>query len=181
MSIKANKINPSFWIFSLGILVLYSCSSKKEIHSSNPKKEENKNYYAKKYAQLLGVDEKEIKNKKLYSFIDSWYGTPYLYGGNNKAGVDCSGFTKNLHEEVFQKKIPRTAESQQKECENISKNQLEEGDLIFFKIESKKISHVGVYLQNHKFIHASTKKGVVISDLNQEYYKKYFYSAGRPR
>ena len=64
------------------------------------------------------------------------------------------------------------------QCSAISKDKLKEGDLVFFKIDSKEISHVGIYLQNNKFIHATTKAGVMIDDLNEEYYRKYFKGGG---
>ena len=128
---------------------------------------------------LLGVSEKEITNTKLYSFIDSWYGAPYKYGGKTKSGIDCSNFTSALYKEAFDKTIIGTSSSLMEQCIIVSKKDLTEGDLIFFKIESNEISHVGVYLQNNKFVHATTKKGVMIDDMNEDYYKKYFYKAGR--
>ena len=61
----------------------------------------------------------------------------------------------------------------------IEKNELIEGDILFFKIKKGQISHVGVYLGNNKFAHASVQSGVIISDLNEDYYKKYFFKGGR--
>ncbi|MGZ6519803.1 MAG: C40 family peptidase, partial [Bacteroidia bacterium] len=65
------------------------------------------------------------------------------------------------------------------QCKVVSKNNLEEGDLVFFKIDGDNISHIGVYLQNNKFVHATTKKGVMVDDLDEDYYKKYYYKGGR--
>ena len=67
------------------------------------------------------------------------------------------------------------------QCKHISKQELQEGDLVFFRIDSKDISHVGIYLQNNKFVHATTKAGVMIDDLDEEYYKKYFISGGKTK
>ena len=133
----------------------------------------------KKYSSLLDVSEKEITNTKLYSFIDDWYGVSYKYGGKNKNGIDCSGFASVLYKEVFGKEISGTTASICKQCVKISKEKLREGDLVFFKIESNEISHMGVYLKNNKFVHATTKAGVVIDDMNEEYYSNYFETAGR--
>jgi lipoprotein Spr len=132
-----------------------------------------------KYSSLLGVEEKQISDVRLYRFIDEWYGTPYKYAGKTKSGVDCSGFSSALYREVYGKNISGSASGIYEQCRVISQGKLHEGDLVFFKIESGKVSHVGVYLQNNKFVHASTKKGVVISDLDEPYYKKYFYKGGR--
>ena len=104
---------------------------------------------------------------------------PYKYGGKNKQGIDCSAFTLELLKEVYNKDLTGTSSSISNGCKVISKNNLLEGDLVFFKIESDNISHIGVYLQNNKFVHASTKKGVMIDDLDEPYYKKYFFKGGR--
>ena len=158
---------------TLILLVLFSCGVKRSTTNNSSSS------IKKKYSQLLGVSEKEISNKKLYSFIDDWYGVPYKYGGKSKSGVDCSDFVSILYKNVFGKEISGSSASMSKQCKTISKDELKEGDLVFFKIDSKEISHIGIYLQNNKFIHATTKAGVMIDDLSEEYYKKYFESAGR--
>ena len=133
----------------------------------------------RKYSKILQISKEDIINIKLYAFIDEWYGTPYKYGGKNKKGLDCSGFTSLLCKEVFGKEVSGSSASIFNHCRPVSKKELQEGDLVFFKIDSKVVSHVGVYLQNNKFVHATTKAGVMINDLNEEYYKKYFEGAGR--
>jgi len=132
-----------------------------------------------KYASLLDVSKRDITNSKLYNFIDSWYGTPYKYAGRTKSGVDCSDFTVLLFKHVYDITLAGNVGSIYKLCTPIKASELREGDLVFFKINKKSLSHVGVYLQNHKFVHASVHSGVVIDDLKEDYYKKYFYKAGR--
>lgn len=132
-----------------------------------------------KYSKLLGVSKEKISNRTLYTFIDEWYGIPYQYGGKNKKGIDCSGFANILYKEVLGKEISGSAYAIYQQCVPVTKEDLCEGDLVFFKIDSKEISHVGIYLQNNKFVHASTKSGVVINDLDKEYYRKYFFGGGR--
>jgi hypothetical protein len=133
----------------------------------------------KNVASILGVDEKEIRHEKLYEFVTDWYGVPYKYGGCSKTGTDCSCLTINLYSMVYKKQLPRSADDMAKACDKVSERKSDEGDLVFFKINSKTVSHVGVILKNNKFVHASTSKGVLISDLNEAYYKKYFYCYGR--
>jgi len=139
----------------------------------------NSSSLKKKYAEKLGVSESDIKNTNLYQFINEWYGVPYKYAGKDKNGIDCSGLTSTLYAKVYAKKISPSTKALIDEVKKIKESDLKEGDLVFFNIGTSHPSHVGVYLQNHKFVHASSKKGVMISDLNESYFKKYFYSAGR--
>ena len=155
-----------------------SCRQKKEL-AKNSGKDEVKHGNNSSFKESLGISDREIRENKLYKFVNDWYGTAYKYGGCTKAGVDCSCFTSNLYESVYGRKVARIAGDIQKECDKVNVEKLREGDLVFFIINGKNISHVGVYLKENKFVHASTSKGVIISDLNETYYKKYFHSAGR--
>lgn len=183
-------------VFIIAVLLLFisSCTVNKKIakshKSTSAKKEgliENKNQLSskdialkEKYAQLLGVDEKNIENLKLYYFIDDWMGVPYKYGGKDKNGIDCSGFTGLLYKEVYNKNISGPTSKLIELTNIIPESELKEGDMVFFQIEKKgKVSHVGVYLQNNKFVHATTKKGVMINDLSETYYKQHYFKSGR--
>ena len=160
-------------------LLLWGCKTQKNISKENRSTAFESIKIKDKYAGLLGVSEKQISNIKLYSFIDEWYGVPYKYAGKSKTGIDCSGFTSVLYQRVYNKELNGTSISIYNQCEPLSKNNLKEGDLVFFKIDGDKISHIGVHLQNNKFVHASTKKGVIINDLNEAYYKNCYYKGGR--
>jgi len=137
------------------------------------------NYIVDKYAKILEAPKSDIKNVKLYSFIDEWYGSKYKYGGLSKSGVDCSGFCNVLYSQVYDKQIQRTTSQLSKKINKTSKNNLKEGDLVFFNISKKKNSHVGVYLRNNRFVHASSSKGVIISSLDNPYYKKTYNKGGK--
>ncbi|WP_448888330.1 C40 family peptidase [Daejeonella sp.] len=131
-----------------------------------------------RYASLLNVKEKDLTNEKLYRFIDSWIGVPHRAGGMDRKGVDCSGFTTILEKEIYDRTVPRTAKSMAESVKRKYEEDLKEGDLVFFDFAGQKFSHVGVYLHNNKFVHASTSKGVIISDLKDPWYYKYFSRAG---
>jgi murein DD-endopeptidase / murein LD-carboxypeptidase len=115
----------------------------------------------------------------LYYKVYEWIGTNYRYAGNTKNGIDCSGFAAEMYKHVYCRELLGSAASIWTTTEKISKSELKEGDLVFFKIKKGRISHIGVYLGNNKFAHASTKLGVIISDLDEAYYKKYYFSGGR--
>ena len=135
-----------------------------------------------KYADMLGVEKKEISNYALYSFIDEWYGTAYHMGGQDKSGIDCSGFAKKLYETVFGIDLAHSSIEQYSSCQHLKKGCVyDEGDLVFFKINGRGVSHVGVYLMNDYFVHASTSQGVMISNLKEEYWQKHFMGAGKAR
>jgi lipoprotein Spr len=125
------------------------------------------------------IREGKNRNKSLYTFIEEWYGTPYRFGGTGKNGIDCSAFTRQLYGEVYNMGLLRTSIEQFSNTLFIPKEELKEGDLVFFKIHSKRISHVGVYLYDGKFVHASVSQGVVISDLSDTYWVRYYAGAGR--
>jgi lipoprotein Spr len=131
-----------------------------------------------KYAVILNTTAEEVRNTKMFEFIDDWYGTPYRLGGTTKKGVDCSAFSQFLFASVYGFSIPRTAREQYKFTDRISRTQLKEGDLLFFNTRGG-ISHVGIYLQNNKFVHASTSGGVMISDVFEEYWARKFVGVGR--
>ena len=131
-----------------------------------------------KYAMLMDQEVESIANFSLYSFIDEWWGTHYQYGGSDRSGIDCSAFTGKLLSSVYTLTVPRTAREQFNLCEKIPAENLVEGDLVFFNTRGG-ISHVGLYLGNNYFVHASVSNGVTISSLTDEYYSKKFISGGR--
>lgn len=133
-----------------------------------------------KYASLMNVLPQAISNMSLYNFIDEWYGVRYRLGGVDKNGIDCSAFVQRLYENVFGMNLVRTAFEQFNTCKLIwDSASLKEGDLVFFRIHSRRISHVGIYLMNNFFVHASSSRGVMISYLGDDYWQRYFAGAGR--
>ena len=131
-----------------------------------------------KFGQVLNIEVEKLTNDSLYQFIEKWLGTPYHFGGTSNRGIDCSGFTGMLHRTVFKSVLPRMAKDQYGASKKIERSEMKEGDLVFFNTRGG-VSHVGVYLHNGYFVHASTKNGVVINSLNEGYYKQRFIGAGR--
>ncbi len=131
-----------------------------------------------KYAQLLDVEVESITNHSLFVAIEKWWGTRYRYGGATEKGIDCSAYASTLAHQVFGLVLPRTAREQYANCIKLEKEQLLEGDLVFFNTRGG-ISHVGMYVGNGYFTHASTSIGVTISSLSETYWSKKFVGGGR--
>ena len=134
-----------------------------------------------KYANLLGVAPTDLTNALLLSQMEKWFGTQYCFGGSTDSCIDCSSFTQVILRDVFNVKIPRNSQQQFDASTKIEVENLKEGDLVFFNTVSASmiITHVGVYVCNNKFVHASTSKGVTINDLSEKYFAKAYRGAGR--
>ena len=124
------------------------------------------------------IDANYKGNSKIVKTAKEYLNTPYVFGGATPKGFDCSGFVMY----IFQKNniiLPRTADTQYKAGQKVDKSQLKEGDLVFFTTYEPGASHVGIYYGNNKFIHASTSKGVIVTDLNGPYWKERYLGARR--
>lgn len=121
-------------------------------------------------------------NKKLYKELKRWLGTPYVYAAHTCGeGTDCSGMVMEVYQAVYGIKVHRnTAKMLEQNCRVIDLDDLREGDLVFFCTNSDgRVSHVGIYLKDNKFVHASSSRGVAVDDLRQNYYATHFHAAAR--
>ncbi len=107
--------------------------------------------------------------------------TPYRYGGTTEKGLDCSAFTGAVYKNSLQINLPRSSADQYGVGEKVrDQDDLQFGDLVFFKTRRRaRVSHVGIYLGERLFAHASTSKGVIVSSLDETYYKKRYVGARR--
>lgn len=131
-------------------------------------------------SKKLGINDLDLNYINFYREVAGWLGTRYRMGSMNTKGVDCSGFTKIIYNKVFEIDLPRTSIDMSNTVkETLKIDELLPGDLVFFATRGKKhINHVGMYLGEGHFIHASIK-GVKVSDLTDGYYKKTWRKAGR--
>ena len=116
--------------------------------------------------------------KKLYEHYNQWRGVKYKEGGMSKKGVDCSGYVHLTYKNKLNKKIPRSTELLSKSGKRIDTRYMKPGDLVFFKT-GWKARHVGIYIKDGKFMHASSSRGVMISKLNNPYWSDAFWMARR--
>lgn len=111
---------------------------------------------------------------------DSWIGTPYAWGGNDRKGVDCSGFVTQVFLRSLDISLPRTSQQQMEYCRPVDRKDLLPGDLVFFTVRGgDRVGHVGIYIGNGQMVHASSSKGVVITPLDNPYFVANYFSSGR--
>lgn len=119
-----------------------------------------------------------VDNTSLEAYFNAWQGTRYQLGGSTHQGLDCSAFVKNTYREVYRLELPRATKQQAKMGVSVRKSNLQRGDLVFFKT-GWRLRHVGIYTKNGRFIHASTRRGVIESSLNERYWDKHYWKARR--
>lgn len=118
------------------------------------------------------------RESNLLAFHSQWRGTPYRLGGLSKKGLDCSGMVYLAYKDIVGQYLPRTVLGQKILGEEINRHELKIGDLVFFKVNPR-VQHVGIYVGDNNFLHASTKKGVKISSLNNVYWAPRYWMAKR--
>lgn len=122
-------------------------------------------------ADRLGMDIGPRDNHALYLEAARWIGTPYRSGGQSLRGTDCSGFVRQVCQKVYGIELPRSTTEQVEEGKRVRRHKLREGDLVFFHGRKRRqASHVGIYLKDGKFVHASTSRGVMVSRLDEDYW-----------
>lgn len=116
--------------------------------------------------------------QQLRASVKEWHGTPYALGGSSTRGIDCSAFVQRLYRDVLGVPVPRTTEEQVRTGRSIPADEAQAGDLVFFRPERKQ-RHVGVYLGDGEFAHASTSQGVMISDFHDAYWQDIYWMTRR--
>ncbi len=168
-------------IFILLIILATSCGTQKNQGTLYDPKEVA-HLSNKLRIELSNMNKDDDKNMSLYAETSLWLGVPYRYGGLSRRGLDCSGFTYLIYQKVYGKTIPRsTSDLSKMKMHTVSKRNLHAGDLVFFATSKtkNKISHVGIYLKDGCFIHASTSRGVIVSHLDEDYYSRTWCKGGR--
>ncbi len=132
-----------------------------------------------KFYKSKDIDIVKADNPDLYFEIFEWLNSPYSWGGRSKKGTDCAGFVNSLLNKLYARKFGGSAYALYDKCDTVSSGDIHEGDLLFFNISGRHLAHVAIYLQNGKFAHAASHGGVIVSSLEEKYYKRWFYRAGR--
>lgn len=126
-----------------------------------------------------GASNLRSRGEALADFALRLRGSPYRYGGATIDGFDCSGLVFYAHR-ALGLTVPRTSRDQADQSTSVKAKKLRPGDLVFFKIDSRRVNHVGIYVGDHRFVHAPGKgKPVTTSSLDDAFYAQRFFSAGR--
>jgi lipoprotein Spr len=189
------RINILLLLF-IAALSIISCSTRKHPAKAKPavrserlagSKQSQQQYSHQtisKRSKQFGLRLTRADHIALYNTCGDWIGVKYRHGGNTKNGVDCSGFVSAIYKQVYGIKLERkSANILRKNCTVIPKSNLREGDLVFFRtVGSGKRNiptHVGIYLKNGRFVHASLAHGVTVSSLSEAYYVRTWITGGR--
>ena len=146
--------------------------------STPPASVEHRQHYRQKTASHTPQRANTALEKALYDHYQQWKGVRYRMGGMSKNGVDCSGFVYRTFRDKLGQNLPRTTRMQSRQGYQIKKNDLRTGDLVFFRPDGNK-RHVGIYLEDGLFMHASTSIGVTISRLDNRYWRQSYWQSRR--
>jgi hypothetical protein len=174
MNVYIQKLIQYRYILLWGLaFVLFSCNTTRHLE-----KKQRKEVY-----DLLGLNKGRKDNFALYKEAASWLHVPHVEGGTSRNGADCSFLVYTIYKTVYNKTVERNSTAMLiKSCKRISRSMLKEGDLAFFNTSGKAksyVNHVGIYLKDNKILHSSTSKGVMVSDLDEAYFRKVWVCGGR--
>ena len=157
-------------LVTLSLLFLSGCSTRgHKVYTHSPSSSQ---------VSLGNAKNTTYKTKVLYIEYEKWKAVPYKLGGISLNGVDCSSFIQQVYYDAFGLALPRTTLKQLQVGHEIKKNELQVGDIIFFKT-GWDVRHVGIIIENGKFLHASTSSGVTVSSIYNPYWKSNYYQSRR--
>lgn len=173
---QVNRKNIAKLMLVSAAAILTACSSTPSKTSHSNSKQVNKIYRTNR----ASLDDPIMVIANLSEHQQEWKGTRYRLGGTSRNGVDCSGFMLVTFRDLFGIDLPRMTVDQAKVGTKISKHEIKTGDLVFFNTgRGPNGKHVGVYVKNGQFLHASTKGGVIYSDMDSPYWSKAYWQARR--
>jgi cell wall-associated NlpC family hydrolase len=178
-------------IFVVIVCVLVGCGTAKRTlrqpaperhrHKSEPHSHQTASHVSKGHSSpppAFAVSKYAEVKVSLQQAYRDWKGTPYVWGGESRGGVDCSGFMQLIFKRYFGVKLPRNTKRQLYKGIFVHKKDLKSGDLVFFHTGRKEL-HVGVIVSGDRFLHASVSQGVTISSLKDRYWKRHYMTARR--
>lgn len=164
-------------------LLLTGCHSKRAVQRTDNRHGGVANTRLDNDWSRLDIELGKRDNAALYRCAKEWLGVPYKYGGQSKRGADCSGFVCQVFSKVYGVQLQRNSRKIYFfDCDEIQSSKLREADLVFFATgKSQQINHVGIYLKQNKFVHATSSRGVIVSDMSERYWSNALVACGRVR
>lgn len=167
-------------------LLLVGCGGPKPIYRADPRPsasdvkaaQEAKPSSSSTATRNRAAEGPRPSNRQIEEVTSTWLGTPYRYGGVGESGIDCSALAQNVMGDLGVT-IPRTTRDQKLVGVSVPRHKLKPGDLLFFRLESSRINHVGIALGPDRFVHASSSRGVVVDRLMSDYFSRRFVEARR--
>jgi cell wall-associated NlpC family hydrolase len=167
-------------IICSSIVIALGCHPDPSSKGTYPVRRSNAVLESIQIIQKIEINNQNRNARPLLQRIHYYLGTPYKYGGNSRRGMDCSGFVTTVYRESYKIKLARSSEQIYSQCKKTGDENLVVGDLVFFTDRSKqKIGHVGIFLGDDYFAHASVNNGVIISKIGEEYYRTRYLGGGR--
>lgn len=178
-------------ILFLSVMILAGCAGTPKEPSSSVSRVQHEQRYAasiERFSIARDVADRLWNTRRtsptlirdaLMAEHDYWVGTPYRLGGESRHGVDCSALVQQIFDKAFALDLPRTTKGQVLEGRRIETDELKPGDLVFFR-PSSAYRHVGIYVGDGHFLHASASRGVIISRMDNVFWRRHFWQARRP-
>lgn len=176
------KVKVIFALFTALALTLSSChSSRRTVRGSQGRSHRTERPATGPQRPGSGQQKLSGNRKRLIEHAYTWIGTPYLYGGNDSRGVDCSGFVCAVFARTTSVKLPRSSREIAEFVSKIPRDSMEPGDLVFFtsKAGGSRINHVAIYVGDNQIIHSTTSRGVIVSNLDDNYWRTHYHRCGR--
>jgi lipoprotein Spr len=178
-------LSTNFLLVALLGLILISCAAQPRFCPEPPEQKKEKGIREKETQRteeaqtVYSEKQSSLDRGKMGKIIDSYMGSPYKRSGETKGGMDCSGLVVAVYRQYSGFKLPHDTQKLFKLVKRIDKENLAYGDLVFFSDGWFKVSHVGIYLGEGKFVHSIEDFGVIVSSLEEDYYKKKYLGARR--
>ncbi|UCB52395.1 MAG: C40 family peptidase [Candidatus Zixiibacteriota bacterium] len=157
-------------------LIMMGCGPRPRFTSATPEERKSRDMAEEQSAK---EGKGKIDKTKMGRIINSFLGAPYQYGGDTKSGMDCSGLVVQVYRKYAGFSLPRSAKKLYQLVKQIHQDDLAYGDLVFFSDGWFSVSHVGIYIDDGQFVHSAKSSGVIVSSLDEKYYKRRYRGARR--
>jgi cell wall-associated NlpC family hydrolase len=157
-------------------LIMTGCGPQPRFTSATPEERRSPN---KAEEQSARKDKSKIDKAKMGRIIESFLGVPYQYGGDTKSGMDCSGLVRQVYRQYAGFNLPGSTKKLYQLVKKVDQDDLAYGDLVFFSDGWFSVSHVGIYVGQGQFVHSAKSSGVIVSSLDENYYKRRYRGARR--